>query len=299
MSRPNHYIVAICACLAFLRCNPADAPARAEAVVPETPAAPPPVIVQAVSEIHAVADIYTTESTPAFPANTLDQLKSQLKEIASERIASQPVVTPQAEAAPELVAPDEVQQLRQEVEELHREVARPQETVDAALAYLVGQLGDENRRLKKDLATREELEQGPGEEVEQVPAPAAPVSAPVPTVDYGATGYLSIKEWGRTPEQANEIGPAVGSLRGMICAVSPGSTDEQLKAIGKKLRDECVGYDNINIEVFDDEAAARDYAERNVRSNQHFVMNITRHKASGQDVVVIVRDNGAREVVVE
>jgi hypothetical protein len=299
MSRPIHYIMAICAGLAFLRCNPADSPARAEAVVPESPAAPSAVITQPTDAVQAAADIYTTESTPAFPANTLDQLKSQLKEIASERVPSQPVVPQQAEAVPESIPPDEVQQLRQEVEDLHREVERLQETVDAALAYLVGELGDENRRLKKDLATRDDLEQGPSDVVEAMPEPAEPVSAPAPTLDYGAAGYLSIKEWGRTPEQAKEVGPDVGSLRGMICAVPPGSTDEQLKAIGKKLRDECAGYDNINIEIFDDEAAARDYAERNVRSNQHFVMNITRHKASGQDVVVLVRDNGAREVIVE
>ncbi len=289
----------ICACLAFLRCNPADAPARAEAITPERPAETAPLVEQPVEQIQAPANTYTTETLPAFPADTLDQLKSQLKEIASEHVTSAPAITPEAATEQLPTAPDEVQQLRQEIADLHREVERLQETVDAALAYLVGELGDENRRLKKDLATREDLEQGPADEAAPMPEPAAPVSAPEPTVDYGAAGYLSIKEWGRTPEQAKEIGPAVGSLRGMICAVPPGSTDDQLKAIGKKLRDECAGYDNINIEIFDDEAAARDYAERNVRSNQHFVMNITRHKASGQDVVVLVRDNGAREVIVE
>ncbi|MCC6155244.1 MAG: hypothetical protein IT367_15865, partial [Candidatus Hydrogenedentes bacterium] len=218
---------------------------------------------------------------------------------ASEHVTSTPVVTPDTAAEQPPPASDEVQHLRQEVEELHHEVARLQETVDAALAYLVGELGDENRRLKKDLATREDLEQGLAGEAEPIPVPEPSVSTPVPAVDYGEAGYLAVKEWGRSPDQAREMGPAVGSLRGMICAVPPGSTDEQLKAIGKKLRDACAGYDNINIDVFDDEAAARDYAERNVRSNQHFVMNITRHKASGQDVVILVRDNGAREVVVE
>ena len=292
MSRPALYIIAISACLAFLRCDPADAPARAEASVTVQPAERP-------APILAAANTYTIESPTALPAQTLDQLKSQLKEIASEHVTSTPVVTPESTAEQPPVAPGEVQQLRHEVEELHREVSRLQETVDAALAYLVGELGDENRRLKKDLATRDELEQGPAGEVEPIPAPEPPVSTPAPGVNYGEAGYLSVKEWGRTPEQAKEMGPEVGSLRGMICAVAPGSTDDQLKEIGKKLRDACVGYDNVNIEVFDNEAAARDYAERNVRSNQHFVMNITRHKASGQDVIVLVRDDGAREVVVE
>lgn len=299
MSRPAHYIAVICACLAFLRCNPADAPARAESIVSERRAKPAPIVDQPVALVQAAADSYATETPPAFPADTLDQLKSQLKEIASAHVTSTPVVAPEVAAEQPDTAPSEVQQLRHEVEDLHREVVRLQETVDAALAYLVGELGDENRRLKKDLATREELEQGPADDVVPMPNAPVPVSAPTPTVDYGEAGYLSVKEWGRTPEQAKEIGPAVGSLRGMICAVPPGSSDEQLKAIGKKLRDECAGYDNINIEIFDEEAAARDYAERNVRSNKHFVMNITRHKASGQDVVVLVKENGAREVVVE
>ena len=38
-----------------------------------------------------------------------------------------------------------------------------------------------------------------------------------------------------------------GIVSGMKLGLGTGSTADQLKAIGKELRDECAGYDNINI----------------------------------------------------
>lgn len=302
MSRLALNIVVILAFLAFAGCGPHDSSARAESVSPA--AAPKP------SGPTVPAEVPTTGPQPTAPApsgerasNALDQLKAQLNEIAAERIDSTPVqVTVPTTTVPgdtDERATEDVETLRAEVHELRRNVARLQETVDAALAYLVGELGDENRRLKKDIATPEQLEQDAAALSEAPHPDALTVPAPAPTVDYGKSGYLVIKEWGRTPDQARDLGGDVTSLRGLICAVRPGAADDELKAIGKKLRDQCAGYDNINIEVFDDEAAAHDYAERNVKSTVHYVMRITRHKASAQDVSVLVRDGGAREIVVE
>lgn len=290
MSRAVYTIVAVLAGMALAGCGPAGTPARAEPVAPPAAAVP-------AAEVRAVSgpEQETAVSGPTHGPDALDRLKAQLDEIAAEQVDAPPTMGPGPEAAPSETAGDDVHQLRADVQDLRREVARLQETVDAALAYLVGELGDENRRLKKDLAPPDELEP-------EDPAPSAPETPAVPAlppVDYGKDGYLAIKEWGRTPEQAKELGGDVASLRGMICAVAPGASDEELKAIGKTLRSACAQYDNANIDVFDDEAAARDYAERNVRSSAHFVMNITRHKATGRDVTVIVRDDGAREIAVD
>jgi hypothetical protein len=300
MSRANLYMVVVFVTGVVLAgCGATEVPARAEAA-PLPVAAPAPVVAAATPEPPpaSVPPAETQKTEPPAPRG-LDQLKAQLQEIASEQVEPAPATTTTATPAAESDASDELDEtesLRNEVKDLRREVARLQETVDAALAYLVGELGDENRRLKKDIATEEELADDTQQTAPALPIPPAHPAAPV--VNYGALGYLSIKEWGRTPEQAKEMAGDVSSLRGMICAVHPGATDDELKGIGKKLRDACAGYDNINIEVFDDEAAARDYAERNVRSSAHFVMKITRHKTSGQDVTVLVRDNGAREIVV-
>ena len=303
MSRKMFHIVAMLACTILASCESPETSARAETVAPEpvpSHVAPPP----DAEATPALDQSEVQSSSPPRSPDALSRLKAQLTEIAEEPADDPPPVIPAP--APDTIAPpppaaepDEIETLRGDVKDLRREVARLQETVDAALAYLVGELGDENRRLKTDIASQEEIAQG-GDRVTAAPidpeVPAAPVVA---RIDYGKDGYLALKEWGRTPEQAKELGGDVSSLRGMICAVTPGVSDEELKAIGKKLRGTCAGYDNINIDVFDDEAAARDYVDRNVRSSEHFVMNITRHKASGQDVTVLVRENGAREVVVE
>lgn len=288
-------------------CGSPETAARAESVAQNEfiakPSEPPPA-----AAVKPAEDAKSPEPLPATAQpDKLDLLKQQLEKIAAEP-ARKPSPTettftpvPRPDSSGSSTVDDDVRALQREVQELRGEVDRLQETVDAALAYLVGALGDENRRLKKDLAlvNENESEGGMPPTGAEEEAPPAPVPPAVRKVNYGKEGYLSVKEWGRTPEQAKELGGNVSSLRGMICAVAPGATDEELKAIGKKLRAQCAGYDNVNIDVFDDEAAARDYSDRNVRSSEHYVMNITRHKASGRDVIVLIHGNGSREVVVE
>ena len=300
MSRTEFYIVAILTSALLAGCGSPETPARAE-TVSAGPVSTPPVAVAGPDAVATSEQGGAPTGLSARAPDALERLKAQLNEIAAEpaKDVATAMPAPAAETPAPSAVPHSVEELHGEVKELRREVARLQETVDAALAYLVGELGDENRRMKKDIVPQSDIDQAGEIPDASQPGPAVAATPAVPHVDYGKDGYLSVKEWGRTPEQAKELGGGVSSLRGMICAVSPGSSDEELKAIGKKLRGLCVGYDNINIDVFDDEAAARDYSDRNVRSNEHFVMNITRHKASGQDVTVLVRGNGAREVVLE
>jgi len=271
-----------------------------------------PVAVPAASIPTAAPELAPAEPT-ASPTETtpVDQLKAQLKELAETRTTT-PAAVSTVQSPPESLATpgeSEVEALRSEVAGLRKDVDRLQETVDAALAYLVGELGAENRKLRTDLAAdNDATTQDPLTETEvaaEAPPAPEPLAMPAPQrVDYGEAGYLAIKEWGRTPEQAAELaaakpGAAVSTLRGMICAISPGLAEDELTAIGKRIRASCDGYDNVNIDIFDDESAARDFAENNVRSSTHLVMNITRHKTSGQDVMVRIHANGTREVIVE
>ena len=301
MLRTASYIAAIFTCaLLGGACGSPETPARAESVTPEPASTRAVATVQPDAARPLEQGDAPTNVSPR-PPDALARLKAQLNEIAaepSEGIA--PAMSAGAAEAPAPSdAPDGAEELREEVKGLRREVARLQETVDAALAYLVGELGDENQRLKKDFATHADIAQGEDVLGDAQREPGDAAMPTEPRVDYGKDGYLSVKEWGRTAAQAKEIGDDVSSLRGMICAGAPGAPDEELKAIGKRLRESCAGYDNVNIDVFDDETAARAYSERNVRSSEHYVMNIMRHKASGRDVIVLVRDNGAREVVVD
>jgi len=98
------------------------------------------------------------------------------------------------------------------------------------------------------------------------------------------------KEWGRTPEEATEMGRGAKSLRGIIGSVPPGADDGSLLQFGRELRDQYIEYSNINIVVFDSEAAADAYAERNVKSTTRHVLTIARHAQTGLDEVYIHRN---------
>jgi len=67
----------------------------------------------------------------------------------------------------------------------------------------------------------------------------------------------------------------------------PGITTLKLEELARELRTKYDQYDNINIEVFDDEESARAFADRNARDSQHNVLSISRHKESGRDVITI------------
>ncbi len=98
------------------------------------------------------------------------------------------------------------------------------------------------------------------------------------------------KEWGRTPDEAAELGPGVTSLRGMIGSVQEGAGEEALLQLGRELHDQYTEYTNINIVVFDSEAAATAYAERNAKSTPRHVLTITRHTQTGVDEMYIHRN---------
>jgi hypothetical protein len=82
----------------------------------------------------------------------------------------------------------------------------------------------------------------------------------------------------------------------MICVVPLGSLDEDLEQLGRELRNRFVHYDNINIEVFDDIEAAQRYADTNLTNAARRVMRVSKHTASGRDVILLMGDGGTREI---
>lgn len=101
-----------------------------------------------------------------------------------------------------------------------------------------------------------------------------------------AFSFTIVDEWGRSPEVAAELGGDASTLIGVAGLVPPRSAKADVVALLRELRATYEPYDNINIEIFDSEAAARAYAERQVADPDHHVASISRHKASGRDVMI-------------
>ena len=103
-----------------------------------------------------------------------------------------------------------------------------------------------------------------------------------------AFSFTIVDEWGRSPEVAAELGADASTLIGVAGLVPPRSAKTDVLALLRELRATYEPYDNINIEIFDSEAAARAYAERQVADPDHHVASISRHKASGRDVMIFL-----------
>jgi TolA-binding protein len=110
--------------------------------------------------------------------------------------------------------------------------------------------------------------------------------------------FTSVKDWGRTPAQAAKAVPKARSLKGMVGTVPAGSKPEALIALGQKLREQYAEYDNISIDVFDDAAAARAFAERRAMDDARHVLSVKKDAETGRDVIVLLQDGQAMEVPV-
>lgn len=136
----------------------------------------------------------------------------------------------------------------------------------------------------------------------QAPGAAAPageigtMDAATPQETPQAIAYTILREWGRSPAQAAELGEGVTSLKGMVIVVPPGVTAEYLDRLGRDLHTQYSAFDNINIEVFDDPDAAEAFTQSNVANPAHRVLSISKHKATGRDVVLRTLDGMTLEV---
>lgn len=221
----------------------------------------------------------------------------------------------------------------EELSRLRKEVVRLQELLDTHLSNEAADLHTENERLRRevrDLSIRKgrglpmpdkELLKGlsepeptiprerpgefgsreePAQPVEKSPDAAEPPASanPPPPAEFK---HEILEEWGRTPTEAAKSIPKVGSLKGMICVVPPGSLDDDLIALARKLHKEFEMYDNINIEVFDDAAAARAFKDNKISPAapspaDHRVLSVSKHMASGRDAILLIKGKQVIEV---
>lgn len=95
-----------------------------------------------------------------------------------------------------------------------------------------------------------------------------------------------VKEWGRSVEEADRL--STNSLMGQVLAVPPWSTQQELEDLGKQLRAKYIAYDNVNIEVFNDQEVAAAYAQRPVaRDPAARVLTVSKVKDSGRDKILL------------
>ncbi len=232
-----------------------------------------------------------------------------------------------ARAKDEETSREDVAALAEEIQGLRVEVAKLEETLEVYLDVVVGDLKDENARLRQEIVrlyTRGLAEAGgavprPGrlfidqilQETpydENLPDAAflarldGPIDGAAKALEddaFNGEAFAVVKEWGRGPEEVAALGKDISTLRGMICAVPEGIPEEQLIGLARSLRAECDGYDNINIEIFEGMDAAERYAKTNRADPERRLLSVSKHTASGRDVILLMTQGMTREVAVE
>lgn len=208
-----------------------------------------------------------------------------------------------------LARSEDLDQLRAEVSALRQELKQLSETLDLMINRVMADLENENAQLREELRKvygssgmnlPPQVPRPGGELVDQVlseaPLPEYPAAAePAPQAPV-AFSYSVLQEWGRSPEAAEELGGNVSSLKGMVCVVPKGSQRPDLEAMGRELRKMYEQFENINIEVFDDEEAAKTYAGQNKMSAAHRVLSVSKHQASGRDTILFYEEGATYEV---
>lgn len=206
----------------------------------------------------------------------------------------------------------ELVRMRREMQSLRSELRVLQVSLDAFMGDVANTLREENRQLRAEVQRIYALEQGdpqgvfptvprPGGElvdqvisdaVERAMAEHAPRYAPAQEFSY-----TILSEYGRDPDNPSVLDGDAPSLKGMVIVVPRGSYREDVVALGKELRGRFEPYDNINIEVFDETLAAQSFAETNISTGpEHRILSVSRHRASGRDVIVYIQDGIATEV---
>ena len=230
----------------------------------------------------------------------------------------------------------EVVLLREQVDLLQDTLGRVEDSLDFYQQNLLAELRAENQLLRDTLRRRYAAEDGAGaiiprpgddvlarllQETGRMPGPpraegsgppaspamgapstapdaavpGAPPAAPAPPPPPAVPEVIA--EWGRTPAQVAALGAGATSLKGSVLLVPRGVRREDLAALGRELRQQYDGYDNINIEVFDQrEAAERVAAGEAAGANEHRVLSVSRHRASGRDVILLVDGEQTVEV---
>lgn len=184
-------------------------------------------------------------------------------------------------------------ELRREVFELQRLLWQTEETLEQR-TLAVSELEEKNKKLRETVGgrygglrsgSRPERDREP---VESVPGQAGRAPQLVEEARRDATphGFTIVTEWGRSPEVVAELPRNVSSLFGLVAVVAPGMPPDEVEALGKALRQTYNAYDNINIQIFDDFEAAKNYADLDTSSPEHLILTVSKHKNSKWDSIL-------------
>ena len=262
------------------------------------------------------------DAPPHAPVPWLDWLAEEMSFALAAATEPDTAAADPAENAPAPPAgstEEELARLRNEVREVRSEMRHLRATLDYYMEGIVAKTQEENAQLRAELQRVYALQRAAPEAVfPAVPRPNDELVAEVlsqtvedmledsaagqsPAEDTAAAPepfrYDVISEWGREPDQEEVLSGETTSLKGMVCLVPARSRKEDVVQLGRDLRAQFEAYDNINIEIFDEEAAARSFAETSISTGpQHRVLSISKHKASGRDTMVYFEDGAAKEI---
>lgn len=199
-----------------------------------------------------------------------------------------------------------------EIYRLQQEIRQLRELIEDNLLTRMMALEVELRDVKIALGTRQDPGYAGGPVVPRPDDLPRSFGAPVPQMPREESAELRhaaealppaapfsfsvLDEWGRSPEVAEELGGDASTLIGLVGVVPARSDKTDVMSLARELREKYEGYDNINIEVFDTNAAAQAYIDRQAVDAAHHVASISRHKASGRDLVLYL-GGGAPEPV--
>jgi regulator of replication initiation timing len=245
----------------------APAPAPEVAQTPPMPIAPMPETTQ----LAAAVEQYSPDEMPAMANEAVEAVLDEITELRKEMASLRHELSGQIE--------DLVSELREENQALRQELTRL-----SALASSSKEAG--SAVPVPDVKKREEPVAG---EVEPAEEPVVP-ALPEPKGPSRPFVFTSVKEWGRSPQEAARMTPKAASLAGVVGTVPRGSGEKDLVALGLELHKKYEDHDNVHIEVFDDADAAKQYAERSVADDAHRVLSVSKHAASGRDAVLIYRE---------
>lgn len=194
-----------------------------------------------------------------------------------------------------------VDQMLYEISELNKNVRDMNESLQSFMTSIERDLREDNRRLRRTQAFPGARVGGP------VPRPESSGETPSSTgsgaetieASSGSPAYTVIAQWGRSPGDVAKLNLSAPSLKGMILAVPPGTREKSLVALGRTLREQFDGYDNINIEVFNNLHSATAYAAGGTLNAGHRVLNVSKFPAAGRDTILLIQRGVTTEISAE
>jgi len=243
-----------------------------------------------ISAEHNSIDIQDAQDTKEIPNNA--SVEVQIKDNKTQ------------ETSTLIINPNE--RVLREIQDIKISLQQLQQTLDYLVNHVIADLEAENQQLKATLQNYglyplpQNLPRNPSAKyVPGGPATSEEITTNLPIPNNISSkpeqppetpqefSFRILEEWGRDPEVVKQMNTKAPTIKGIIGVVPYGSPREKLQELARELRMKYDAYDNINIEVFDDETYAREYIEKNIKNQEHNVLSISKHKESGRDIITI------------